>query len=125
MTTLNAVTDATFPEAVLAASGTTIVEFWAEWCGPCRALGPILEQLADEHADRISIVKINADDNPQASATYRAMSLPVMKVFQNGEVVKTIVGAKPKPALEFELAPYLAEVCAQVRSSNAPLTQPM
>ncbi|MGJ4843751.1 thioredoxin family protein [Leifsonia sp. Le1] len=108
MTTVNAVTDATFPDAVLAASGTTIVEFWAEWCGPCRALGPILEQLADEHADRISIVKINADDNPHASATYRAMSLPVMKVFQNGEVVKTIVGAKPKLALEFELAPYLA-----------------
>ncbi|GAB3578612.1 thioredoxin [Leifsonia lichenia] len=107
MTTLNAVTDATFPDAVLAASGTTIVEFWAEWCGPCRALGPILEQLATEHADRISIVKINADENPQSSATYRAMALPVMKVFQNGEVVKTIVGAKPKPALEFELAPYL------------------
>jgi thioredoxin 1 len=108
MTTLNAVTDATFPDAVLAASGTTIVEFWAEWCGPCRALGPILEQLATEHADRISIVKINADENPQSSATYRAMALPVMKVFQNGEVVKTIVGAKPKPALEFELAPYLS-----------------
>lgn len=108
MTTLNAVTDATFPDAVLAAPGTTIVEFWAPWCGPCRALSPILEQLATEHSDRISIVKINADENPQASATYRAMALPVMKVFQGGEVVKTIVGAKPKPALEFELAPYLA-----------------
>ncbi|WP_223690616.1 thioredoxin family protein [Leifsonia poae] len=107
MTSLTSVTDATFPDAVLAAPGTTVVEFWAPGCGPCRALGPILEQLADEHADTLSIVKINADDNPQAAMTYRAMALPVMKVFQNGEVVKTIIGAKPKPALELALADYL------------------
>lgn len=108
MSTLTSVTDATFEDRVLAASGTTIVEFWAPWCGPCRALGPILEQLAAEHPDTLDIVKINADENPLASATYRAMALPVMKVFRDGEVVKTIVGAKPKPALEMELAPFLA-----------------
>jgi thioredoxin 1 len=107
MTHLSAVTDATFDETVLSASRTTIVEFWAPWCGPCRALTPILEQLAEEHADTLDFVKINADENLRTAMEYRAMALPVMKVFQGGEVVKTIVGAKPKPALEFELAPYL------------------
>ncbi|HEV7184149.1 MAG: thioredoxin [Actinomycetales bacterium] len=107
MTTLTAVTDATFADRVLSAQGTTIVEFWAEWCGPCRALSPILEQLAVDHADTLDIVKINADDNPRTAAEYRAMSIPVIKVFRDGEVVKTIVGAKPKAALEFELAPFL------------------
>ncbi|MEO7025590.1 MAG: thioredoxin [Leifsonia sp.] len=107
MTTLTAVTDATFADRVLSAKGTTIVEFWAEWCGPCRALSPILEQLAVEHADTLDVVKINADDNPRTAAEYRAMSIPVIKVFRDGEVVKTIVGAKPKAALEFELAPFL------------------
>lgn len=107
MTHLTAVTDATFDQTVLSADKTTIVEFWAPWCGPCRALSPILEQLAAEHADTITILKINADENLKSAMEYRAMSLPVMKVFQGGEVVKTIVGAKPKPALEFELAPYL------------------
>jgi thioredoxin 1 len=107
MTTIESVTDATFQEDVLAAPGTTVVEFWAEWCGPCRALSPILQQLQDEHADSIRIVKINADENMDTAVAYRALALPVMKVFQDGEVVKTIVGAKPKPAMELELAPFL------------------
>ena len=107
MNTLDSVTDASFATDVLSASGTTLVEFWAPWCGPCRALSPILQSIADEHADRIRIVKINADENPRSTAEYRALALPVMKVFRDGEVVKTIIGAKPKPALEFELAPYL------------------
>ncbi|WP_431277029.1 thioredoxin family protein [Leifsonia poae] len=105
MSTLAAVTDATFHDRVLTASGTTLVEFWAPWCPPCRALSPILEQLAAEHPDAIDIVKINADENPVSAATYRAMALPVIKVFRDGEVVKTIIGAKPKPALERDLAP--------------------
>ena len=107
MTTIESVTDARFQEDVLAAPGTTVVEFWAEWCGPCRALSPILQQLQDEHADRIRIVKINADENMDTAVAYKALALPVLKVFQNGEVVKTIIGAKPKPAMELELAPFL------------------
>ena len=107
MTTIESVTDASFQEDVLAAPGTTIVEFWAEWCGPCRALSPILQQLQEEHADRIRIVKINADENMDTAVAYKALALPVMKVFQGGEVVKTIIGAKPKPAMERELAPFL------------------
>jgi thioredoxin 1 len=107
MTTLSSVTDATFEDAVLTAPGTTIVEFWAEWCGPCRALSPILEQLAAEHSDAVRIVKINADENPESTARYRAMALPIMKVFRDGEVVKTIIGAKPKPAMELELAAFI------------------
>lgn len=107
MTTIESVTDASFQEDVLAAPGTTVVEFWAEWCGPCRALSPILQQLQDEHADRIRIVKINADENLDTAVAYKALALPVMKVFRDGEVVKTIIGAKPKPAMEMELAPFL------------------
>jgi len=107
MTTIESVTDARFQEDVLAAPGTTVVEFWAEWCGPCRALTPILEQLQSEHSDRIRIVKINADENMDTTVAYKALALPVLKVFQNGEVVKTIIGAKPKPAMELELAPFL------------------
>jgi thioredoxin 1 len=107
MTTIESVTDASFQEDVLAAPGTTVVEFWAEWCGPCRALSPILQQLQEEHADRIRIVKINADENMESTVAYKALALPVMKVFRDGEVVKTIIGAKPKPAMELELAPFL------------------
>jgi thioredoxin 1 len=107
MTTIESVTDASFPQDVLAAPGTTVVEFWAEWCGPCRALSPILQQLQEENGDRIRIVKINADENMESTVAYKALALPVMKVFRNGEVVKTIVGAKPKPAMELELAPFL------------------
>lgn len=107
MSTLPSVTDASFASDVLDAEGTTLVEFWAPWCGPCRAVTPILERIADEHPDSIRIVRINADENPLSSAEYRALSLPTMKVFRDGEVVKTVVGAKAQPAMEFELAPFL------------------
>jgi thioredoxin 1 len=107
MSSLKSVTDATFAADVLAAQQTVLVDFWAEWCPPCRAVEPVLEQLAVEHPD-ITIVKLNADDNVESTIAYRALSLPTMKVFRGGEVVGTIVGAKPKAALEAALAPYLA-----------------
>ena len=103
-----AVTDATFDEMVLKADGPVLVEFWAEWCGPCRAVGPILEQIAAENPDTLTIVTINADDNPKVAFDYRVTSIPAMKLFNKGELVKTIVGAKPKPAIEHELAGVLA-----------------
>jgi thioredoxin 1 len=108
MSNAKAVTDASFAEDVLNSSDTIMVDFWAEWCGPCRAVSPILDQIATEHADKIKIVKLNVDDNPQMAMKYQITSIPAMKVFRGGEVVKTVIGAKPKPALEHDLAEFLA-----------------
>ena len=108
MSAARSVTDATFQDDVLNSEKTILVDFWAEWCGPCRAVGPILDQIAAEHADKIEIVKLNVDENPQTAAKYQITSIPAMKVYQGGEVVKTVIGAKPKPALEADLAAYLA-----------------
>jgi len=102
---LQDVTDETFEEVVLGASGPVLVDFWAEWCPPCRVLTPILEKIAEAHPE-ITIVKLNADDNPCAAMAYHALSLPTMKVFEGGEVVKTMVGAKPQGAIEADLAAY-------------------
>jgi thioredoxin 1 len=102
------VTDETFADEVLNSKDTIMVDFWAEWCGPCRAVSPILDQIATEHADKIRIVKLNVDDNPQMAMRYQITSIPAMKVFRGGEVVKTVIGAKPKPAIEADLAEFLA-----------------
>jgi thioredoxin 1 len=103
-----AVTDATFDQEVINNEKTVLVDFWAEWCGPCRAVSPILDQIASEHADKLDIVKLNVDDFPALAAKYQITSIPAMKVFQKGEVVKTVIGAKPKVALVSDLAAYLA-----------------
>ncbi|MEO6826466.1 MAG: thioredoxin [Microbacteriaceae bacterium] len=108
MSAARAVTDATFEADVLKSEKTILVDFWAAWCGPCRAVGPILDQIAQEHSDKIEIVKLNVDENPQTAAKYQITSIPAMKVYQGGQVVKTVIGAKPKPALEADLAAYLA-----------------
>ncbi|HEV7564844.1 MAG: thioredoxin 1 [Microbacteriaceae bacterium] len=108
MSAARTVTDASFEQDVLNSEKTILVDFWAEWCGPCRAVGPILDQIAVEHADKIEIVKLNVDENPQTAAKYQITSIPAMKVYRGGEVVKTVIGAKPKPALEADLAAYLA-----------------
>jgi thioredoxin 1 len=108
MSTAVDVTDATFTDQVLNSEDTIMVDFWAEWCGPCRAVSPILDQIASEHSSKIKIVKLNVDDNPEIAMKYQITSIPAMKVFRGGEVVKTIIGAKPKPAIEADLAEFLA-----------------
>jgi len=107
MSSAKDVTDATFADEVLNSGDTIMVDFWAEWCGPCRAVSPILDAIAAEHSDKIKIVKLNVDDNPQMAMKYQITSIPAMKVFRGGEVVKTVIGAKPKPAIEADLAEFL------------------
>ena len=107
MSNAPAVTDATFDAEVLGASDTVLVDFWAEWCGPCRAVSPILDQIAEEHAGKIRIVKLNVDENPGTTMKYGITGIPAMKVFRGGQEVKEIVGARPKQALEAELAEFL------------------
>ena len=107
MSTAKSVTDASFQSDVLDSEKTVLVDFWAEWCGPCRMVSPILDQISAEHGDKIEIVKLNVDENPQTAAKYQITSIPAMKVYQKGEVVRTVIGAKPKPALEADLAAFL------------------
>jgi thioredoxin 1 len=102
-----AVTEATFEAEVLKSSKPVIVDYWAEWCGPCRQVAPVLEEIASEHGDKIDVVKLNIDENPAISQRYKIMAIPTMSVFKDGEVVKQIVGAKPKAALLRELADYI------------------
>jgi len=101
------VTDDSFATDVLQADKPVLVDFWAEWCGPCRQVSPILEEIAGEHADKISVVKLNVDENPRTAADYGVTSIPTMNVYQNGEVVKTIVGAKPKAMLLKDLEAFI------------------
>jgi thioredoxin 1 len=108
MSNAKEVTDATFEADVLKSEKPIMVDFWAEWCGPCRAVSPILDKIAEEHSDKLEIVKLNVDDNPETAMKYGITSIPAMKVFKAGEVVKTVIGAKPKPALEADLAEFLA-----------------
>ena len=101
------VTTADFAEVVLKSKTPVLVDFWAEWCGPCRAVGPILEEISNEYGDKLKIVKLNTDEEGSIAMKYGISSIPTMNVFVNGEIVQTIVGAKPKPALLKDLESYI------------------
>lgn len=103
------VTTASFQADVINGSSDkpVLVDFWAEWCGPCRMVSPILDQIADEHGDKIKVVKVNVDNEPALAAQYGITGIPAMHVFKGGQVVKEIVGAKPKAMLEKDLAEFI------------------
>ncbi len=103
-----AVTDADFAQTVLAADKPVVVDFWAEWCGPCRQVSPILDEIAAEHSDSITVVKMNIDENPQTPAQYRVTGIPTINVYSGGEVVKSIVGAKPKAVILSDLDEFIS-----------------
>ncbi|MDP9398036.1 MAG: thioredoxin [Actinomycetota bacterium] len=107
MASTQKVTDDTFATDVLQSDKPVLVDFWAEWCGPCRQVAPILEEIAGEHVERIKIAKLNVDENPQTAQQYGITSIPTMNVYSGGQVVKTIVGAKPKAMLLKDLEAYL------------------
>ncbi|MEY4993644.1 MAG: hypothetical protein RIS82_766 [Actinomycetota bacterium] len=101
------VTTASFQADVLSNTKPVLVDFWAEWCGPCRMVSPILDQIAEEYADKIEVVKVNVDDEPALAQQYGITGIPALQVFKGGAVVKSMVGAKPKQILVHDLAEFL------------------
>ena len=101
------VTDQSFSDDVLTSDKPVLVDFWATWCGPCKMVAPVLEEIASEHADKITVAKLDIDANPSTPRDYRIMSVPTMILFSGGKPVKQIIGAKPKAALLDDLAEYL------------------
>ena len=106
-TTILTLTDNTFDEEIKGSSEPVLVDFWAEWCGPCKMVAPVLEEIAGEHADKLQVVKLNIDENPGAARDYQIMSIPTMAVFSGGQLVKSIVGAKPKAAILRDLEAFI------------------
>lgn len=107
MAALEHVTDESFQRDVLESGKPTLVDFWATWCSPCRMLEPILEQISQEYGDQLRIVKLNVDENPATAAAYGVQGIPVLNVYVQGQVVKSIVGAKPKRALLNDLQDFI------------------
>jgi thioredoxin 1 len=101
------VTDATFEQDVLKSGKTVLVDFWATWCGPCKMVAPVLDEIAGEHKDNLTVAKLDIDANGKTAQQYQVMSIPTMILFKDGQPVKTIVGAKPKAALLSDLSDYL------------------
>lgn len=107
MSNTPAVTDATWQQEVLESDKPVLIDFWAEWCGPCRMVGPIIDEIAQEQSEHIKVVKLNVDDNPDTARQYRVMSIPTMLVVKDGVEKKRLVGAKNKGALLGDLAEFL------------------
>ena len=102
------VTDATFADQVLGSDKPVVVDFWATWCGPCKMVAPVLEEIAAENGEKLTIAKIDIDENPNTPRDYQVMSIPTLILFQGGKPVKQIVGAKPKAALLGELQDFIS-----------------
>ncbi len=107
MATTKEVTDASFDADVLQSAKPVVVDFWADWCGPCTKLSPVLEQLAEEYADKIAVVKLNVDENPETAGAFGITSIPSVFLFKDGERKISIIGARPKQYFEKEFADYL------------------
>jgi thioredoxin 1 len=105
--TVTTLSDTTFDEEIGAADGPVLVDFWAEWCGPCKMVAPILDEIADEHEGKIRIAKLNVDDNPEIARRFSVMSIPTLIVFHDGEETVRIIGAKGKGQLVQELVAFL------------------
>jgi thioredoxin 1 len=104
---ISTLTDATFDEEIGAADEAVVVDFWAEWCGPCKMITPILEEIAVEHAGKVRVAKLNVDDNPNVTRRFEVMSIPTLIVFRDGEPVRRMIGAKGKGQLLQELSEFI------------------
>jgi thioredoxin 1 len=106
--TITEVTDSNFQAEVIESDVPVLVDFWAPWCGPCRMVAPVLEEIAQEKGDALRIVKLNTDENQQTAIAYEVLSIPTLILFKNGQIAKKVIGAQPKRKLEAELEPALA-----------------
>ena len=102
------VTDSSFQAEVIESEVPVLVDFWAPWCGPCRMVAPVVEELAEERGEQLKVVKLNIDENQNVAMQFNVLSIPTLILFRNGEVAKTVIGAVPKRKLEAELEPSLA-----------------
>ena len=119
--TVSEVTDNNFQAEVIESEVPVLVDFWAPWCGPCRMVAPVVEEIAKERAEDIKVVKLNIDENQETAIAYEVMSIPTLMVFHHGQMTKKVIGAYPKRKLEAELEPALGSVPAAPVESPAPV----